>query len=56
MVNLRTPYYDDSRFDDCGNETVAVLETKDNSIPLCEECLDKLMDDIHEIMEVLGRE
>lgn len=56
MISLRLPFYDDLDVDGCGNETVAVLETGEHTIPLCEECLNKLMDDINEIREALGYE
>lgn len=56
MVNVRLPFYTDRDLDSCGEDTIAVLETGEETIPLCEECLDKLMSDIQEIMEAMGYE
>lgn len=47
MVTLENFSFNDSKFDVCGSETVAVLKIDDSIIiPLCQKCLDNLENDL----------
>ena len=53
MLKLRLVEYYDPELDDCGEDTVAVLEIGSALIPLCADCINELNSLIMEIKECL---
>ena len=46
MATIRAATYEDKEYDSCGNTTIAILEVNQTTIPLCRECLSKLINSI----------
>lgn len=47
MAIFRAPTDEDKDYDDCNQNTEAVLEIGSITIPLCRECIDDLIDNIN---------
>ena len=47
MIELRPyDYYEDEQYDNCGNLTDAVLKIDRITVPLCNECVQRLIEDV----------
>jgi len=48
MIELRAVSYDDPVYDKCGNTTMAVIEDSGFKYALCGECVNDLINSVHE--------
>lgn len=48
MAEIRGATYEDKHYDSCGNTTIAVFEHDQVTVPLCANCLEKLLKSIDE--------
>lgn len=53
MIVFRKPEWEDKDYDSCGNTTIAVLEIDSITIPLCDECVNDLSEQIKEYHDTI---
>lgn len=51
-MEITLKYYEDEKYDNCGNETMAVLHIGSIKIPLCEDCFNELKVEVDKIAQV----
>jgi MoaA/NifB/PqqE/SkfB family radical SAM enzyme len=51
MINFRAANYEDPDYDNCGSTTIAVLEVNSIRIPLCDECVEDLINHVKKFSE-----